>query len=254
MARQRIICWFSCGAASAVATKLLLDVVAARKDDRFEVAVARCAIDNEHEDNERFAAECTLWFGQSIQTLRSPDYADCWDVWERHRYLVGVNGARCTVEMKKAVRWAFERDWKPYAQVFGFTSEEATRADRFRANNPEVNLLCPLILEGLSKQDCFKHLMGAGIELPAMYRLGYANNNCIGCVKGGTGYWNKIRVDFPETFDRMAKLERTIGATICKLGTKGRPRVYLDELDPKAGRRQKPQDMDCGLLCVGGSP
>lgn len=35
-----------------------------------------------------------------------------------------------------------------------------------------------------------------------MYDLGYANNNCIGCVKGGIGYWNKIRIDFPEESDR----------------------------------------------------
>ena len=24
-----------------------------------------------------------------------------------------------------------------------------------------------------------------GIEIPVMYRLGYNNNNCVGCVKGG---------------------------------------------------------------------
>ena len=38
----------------------------------------------------------------------------------------------------------------------------------------------------------------AGLRLPEMYRLGYANANCVGCVKGGAGYWNKIRRDFPE--------------------------------------------------------
>lgn len=247
------MCWFSNGAASAVATKLLLDAVANRGDDRFEVAVVTCAIANEHEDNKRFASECASWFGQDILDRNSPDFADCWEVWEKKRYLAGVNGAPCTQEMKKSVRWAFERAWCPDVQVFGFTSEEAARANRFRANNPEVNLLCPLINERLTKSDCFTRLWRASIELPAMYRLGYANNNCIGCVKGGTGYWNKIRVDFPEVFDRMAKLERSIGATVCKLGTKGRPRVYLDELDPKMGRHQKPQNMDCGLLCVGGA-
>ena len=43
-----------------------------------------------------------------------------------------------------------------------------------------------------------------------MYKLGYNNNNCIGCVKGGQAYWNKIRIDFPETFNKMAKLENLI--------------------------------------------
>ena len=49
-----------------------------------------------------------------------------------------------------------------------------------------------------------------------MYKLGYNNNNCIGCVKGGIGYWNKIRVDFPAEFDRMAELERKIGHAVLK--------------------------------------
>lgn len=59
-------------------------------------------------------------------------------------------------------------------------------------------------------------LWKAGIEIPAMYKMGYNNNNCIGCVKGGMGYWNKIRKDFPKVFDRMAKIEREVGATCLK--------------------------------------
>ena len=50
----------------------------------------------------------------------------------------------------------------------------------------------------------------AGVKLPAMYGLGYEHNNCIGCVKGGMGYWNKIRKDFPDAFEKMAKAAGTI--------------------------------------------
>lgn len=60
------------------------------------------------------------------------------------------------------------------------------------------------------------------------------------------GYWNKIRVDFPETFERMALIERDIGHAIIKddYGP-----VYLDELDPKRGRFEKEKPMVCDLLC-----
>jgi hypothetical protein len=75
-----------------------------------------------------------------------------------------------------------------------------------------------------------------------MYDLGYPNNNCIGCVKGGMGYWNKIRQDFPEVFADRARMEREIGAS-CMNG------VYLDELAPEAGRGLKPIVEDCGILC-----
>ena len=89
---------------------------------------------------------------------------------------------------------------------------------------------------------CITLLDKLGIDIPAMYRLGYHNNNCIGCVKGGMGYWNKIRVDFPDTFAEMAKLEREVGASCIR-------HVYLDELDPKRGRKEKPLVGDCGVLC-----
>jgi len=239
---KRIVSWFSCGAASAVATKKAIE-----KYGKENFIIASCVIDNEHEDNERFLKDCEKWFGLPILRLKSDKYTDCWDVWEKTKYLVGVKGARCTTEMKKMVRQKFQKPWSD-TQVFGFTSEEKHRADRFLEQNPEAGLVTPLIDLNISKDDCFKILSDAGIDLPAMYKLGYKNNNCIGCVKGGAGYWNKIRRDFPEVFEKMAKLERTLGRTILKV--KGK-RTYLDELDPKAGHKQKEPSMECGLWCKG---
>lgn len=77
-----------------------------------------------------------------------------------------------------------------------------------------------------------------------MYDLGYSNNNCVGCVKGGKGYWNRIRVDFPEVFERRAKEEREVGHSCIK-------GVFLDELDPNAGRMEKEVMPVCGFDCLG---
>lgn len=79
-----------------------------------------------------------------------------------------------------------------------------------------------------------------------MYKLGYRNNNCVGCVKGGQGYWNKIRVDFPDAFNRMAEFEREKGYTVLK--NKEGP-LYLDELNPHAGRYPKEIEIQCGIFC-----
>jgi len=100
----------------------------------------------------------------------------------------------------------------------------------------------PLIDKGLGKIDCLAMLQNAGIELPEMYKLGYLNNNCIGCVKGGMGYWNKIKVDFPEQFDRMAKLERLKKQTIFK-------DRYLDELKPVDGNYPQEPNIECSIFC-----
>ena len=75
-----------------------------------------------------------------------------------------------------------------------------------------------------------------------MYEIGYRNNNCIGCVKGGMGYWNRIRKDFPEVFEARAKLEREIGASCIK-------GVFLDELDPDRGKLEEEVMEDCNIIC-----
>lgn len=76
-----------------------------------------------------------------------------------------------------------------------------------------------------------------------MYDLGYQNNNCIGCVKGGMGYWNKIRRDFPAVFASRSKLERDLNFPIIGKG------IWLDELDPERGRDEGLICDDCGIMC-----
>lgn len=117
------------------------------------------------------------------------------------------------------------------------------------ANN-DVDLWTPLIDHDLYKADCLAMLRRAGIELPTMYAMGYRNNNCLGCVKGGSGYWNKVRVDFPEVFQRMSDMEQKLGRTVCKETIDGvRQRVFLKDLSPEAGRYEAEPDIECGIFC-----
>lgn len=238
---SRTIAWFSCGATSAIATKIAVD------EDPHTV-IAYCDTGGEHPDNARFLLDCERWYGKLILSLRSKIYSDIWDVFKRTRYLSGVKGARCTAEMKKVPRFDFQEP--DDLHVFGFDASERHRAERFVENNPDTRAWFPLLGAGIKKQDCLDKLVAAGIELPAMYKLGYKNNNCIGCVKGQAGYWNKIRQDFPDVFARMAKQEREIGAAICKTERGGiRKPVYLDELDPAYGRYSSELEIKCGLIC-----
>lgn len=87
-----------------------------------------------------------------------------------------------------------------------------------------------------------------------MYELGYRNNNCIGCVKGQAGYWNKIRIDFPERFNEMAKIERELNRKICKIewrsnGSRHLRRVFLDELPHDVGVYKSAPESECGIFC-----
>lgn len=236
---KRVISWFSCGAASAVATKLAIS------ESKHPVEVVYCHVKEEHPDNMRFMKDCEKWFGQPITILQNEAYnGSIYEVFEKRKYIVGVAGAPCTRLLKKEVRQKYERPND--IQVFGYTIEEEDRVDRFIDANNDVNLWSILLEKKLNKSDCLAIIQRAGIELPAMYKLGYQNNNCIGCVKGGLGYWNKIRVDFPEAFDRMAKLEKTIGAKILK--SKGE-RIWLEDLPKDAGHYPTEQAIECGIFC-----
>lgn len=234
----RTVVWVSAGAASAVAAKLTLS-------DTPDAVLAYTDTGSEHPDNVRFLADLEAWYGRPIERLRSARYGSTWQVWEERRFIVSPAGALCTAELKKRVRFGFEQP--DDRQVFGYTVDEAHRADRFRRQNPEVELVTPLIDAGLTKADCLAIVERAGIALPAMYLLGYRNNNCVGCPKGGMGYWNMIRRDFPETFDRMAKLERELGHSTQK--DDDGP-VWLDELDPARGDIHTEPDVECSLLCA----
>jgi len=244
MQQPRHIAWFSCGAASAVAAKLVL----AQQPDAL---VVRIVIDNEHPDNDRFTADCERWYGREIVRLRSTEYRDVDDVIERRRFLVSPYGAPCSTELKKRVREQFQRPFVDI-QYFGFDLTEQDRAQRFSEANPEANARYPLIEASLTKDDCFGLLTRAGIALPAMYELGYRNNNCIGCVKANSlHYWRRIRRDFPEVYERRARQERMVGASINRDRETGE-RWWLDELGPRLDTLPLTSDepnISCGILC-----
>lgn len=242
---RRLVIWFSCGAASAVAAKLALDQA---RDSGIETVVAYIDTGSEHEDNVRFLADVSAWLGHEITTVRNEKYRDIWDVFEKNRYVAGVAGAKCTSVLKKHVREEFERDGD--LQVFGYDATEQDRVDRFARDQPEVALWCPLVDRGIPKARCFTILSGAMIALPVMYLLGFLNNNCIGCVKGGNAYWNLIRVHFPMVFARMCELTRRLNVRLVKITANGeRIRIFLDELPPDADDEGDAPSMSCGIVC-----
>ena len=240
---HRVVSWFSCGAASAVASKLAIQ----KYDD---VEVVYCdTMSTEHPDQQRFFDDVQRWLGQNIVRIRSEKYADVDEVIEKRRYMAGIAGAPCTVEMKKVPRFAYQRP--DDLHIFGLHAGENSRAVNLQANDPGLDMAFPLIEQGFSKQRCADFLTLAGIEIPAMYHLGYSNNNCLGCVKATSlKYWQGIRHDFPDVFARRIRQSRELGARLVLVAGERR---FLDELpegyDPKdkGGRESINCGPDCGI-------
>ncbi|MGI2905382.1 hypothetical protein [Tolypothrix sp. VBCCA 56010] len=240
MNARRVI-QFSCGAASAVAAKLTIS-----KDP--SAVVVNAYVAEEHEDNRRFLHDVERWLGVSIEVLRDEKYgASAYEVFRRAKYTKGMYGAPCSRALKRDLleAWAKPDD----IPVLGFTAEEEDRAERYLdANNGRAEF--PLIDAGLTKADCLALIERAGIRPPVMYSLGYNNANCIGCVKGGAGYWNKIRRDFPERFEQMALIEDAIGPSAYLMRNRqSGVRIPLRQLDPKEGRHNVVVP-ECGFACA----
>lgn len=200
-------------------------------------------VTNQHPDSLRFLHDCERLLGRKIKILQSEQYASVDDVIERTRCINTAYGAPCTKWLKKQVRMDWERkNFDHHIYVRGYDMDEQGRADGVIKAMSDYEHEFPLIDHGLTKAECHGIADKLGLKRPAMYDMGYKNNNCIGCVKGGMGYWNKIRKDFPEVFERRAKQERMIGHSCIK-------GVFLDELGPERGDMNTEIMEDCTISC-----
>lgn len=232
---SRRVSWFSCGAASAIATKL-------SKPD----VIAYCDTGSEDYDNKRFMADCETWFENKITILKSNKFDSTWDVFEKIKYLSGINGAPCTGELKVKPRLEFQKPGDIH--VFGYTSDsrDVSRADALRENWPDLLIETPLIERGITKAGCLAMLRTMGIKEPRTYALGFPNGNCIPCVKAtSAAYWALVRMHFPVEFWRMAKISRELGVRLARLNGE---RIFIDEI-PADHPVTQPIAPECDFLC-----
>lgn len=241
MAAPRTIIWWSTGAASAVVARLML-----RQEP--EAIIARCETSNEDPDNYRFEADVMRRLNRSVTILKSEKYDSVWNVWQERRYIAGIDGAPCTVEMKIAPRLAFQLPNDIH--VFGYTADAADvdRFERLKANYPELTVRTPLIERGITKAASMAMVQGWGIDLPRSYAMGFPNANCLGtgCGKATSpDYWSLYRHHFPEQFARTAAYAREIGARLTRINNE---RIYIDEI-PADWPMTNPIVPACDFLC-----
>lgn len=241
--KQNIVVWFSCGAASAVAAKITIEIYG----DDYNVIVVNNPVDEEHPDNRRFLKDVEKWIGQEIviQSNTALGHNSAQKVWEKERYMSGIAGAPCTGQLKREARFEFERKVEITWHVLGFTADELSRHIRFKKMQ-RSNILPVLIESYMTKKDCMRRLMHEGIEIPVMYKLGFDNANCIGCPKADSpNYWNNVRRHFPSVFEARRKISDNLGVKLVKYRGK---RISLNELQPTMRTRQK-ESLECGIFC-----
>lgn len=237
---SRVLVHFSCGAASAVAAKVAATHYGPTR--AVELIYENLSLD-EHADNARFMSDVERWIGQKVIVLSHPKYKTVEDAWRGEKYIVGPAGASCTRVMKRELIERYQRpdDW----HVVGFTHDERGRIRDIESFHPQQKYLWLLASAGITKEDCYHILSSVGIELPIMYKLGFNHNNCIGCCKGGKGYWNKVRIHFPEIFWARARVQRELNVGF----NSGGELFFLDELGQDEGRDVPEPPIECGVFC-----
>lgn len=224
------VAWISAGVSSFIAAYL------GKPDKCIYIDIA-----DQHPDSIRFIKDCEKALGMKIEILSS-EYKNVENVCRTFNFVNGIWGAKCTEVLKKRVRKLWEsKQTEPITYIWGMDCTEKARANKLCESMPKYEHVFPLIDNNLTKEEAHGILERLGIRRPVMYDMGYRNNNCVGCVKGGMGYWNKIRRDFPDVFESRAKMERDLGHSCIK-------GVFLDELDPNRGRNNEVLP-ECGIAC-----
>lgn len=208
-----VIAWWSGGVVSAVTCKICTDWFGVENVKVVFIDPAR----NEHPDTYRFLKDCEKWYGCEIQVISNKKYDRIEDVWFDFLSLNVAKGAICSSELKTKVRQDYMKIQQFSYQAFGFDIDEFHRAKDMAEKNPHLNPIFPVISKFLTKKDCIKFIQKANnmflnIEIPEPYKLGLHNNNCFrtGCVQGGIGYWQWMRDNHPEKFNKMAKIEHDL--------------------------------------------
>jgi hypothetical protein len=238
----RTLIWWSTGAASFVAAQMILREIP-------EAIIVRCETNNEDPDNYRFEADAMRRLNRSVTLLKSSEYDDVWDVWQKRRFMSGAKGAPCTSAMKIAPRLEFQKPTDLH--IFGYTADrkDVERFERLQEHYFELKVRAPLIEAGITKAATLALVQKAGLQLPRSYAMGFPNANCLqtGCVKATSpDYWSLYRHHFPENFKRTAAYAREIGARLTRINDE---RIFIDEI-PDDWPMTNPIIPACDFLCA----
>lgn len=244
-----IVSQFSCGAASAIATKITL-----ARHGHEKTRIVNAFVKEEDADNRRFLADCEKWFDHEIVVVRNEKYgSSAREVWRQERYIKGPLGASCSMRLKRepiskymqSIGWNYDSGDR---MVIGFVIDEKNqeRIERGR----DAGWLLPCVDLNLSHADCRGMVLRAGIRLPKRYEWGFNNANCVACCKGGERYFRKERRLNPLDVAEVVQIQREIGPNAYFFRNKETGARYTPDEVPDDGPVTEADAPDCTFFCA----
>lgn len=157
----------------------------------------------EDEDLYRFLKESTEHLG--IPLFRVYDGRDIWQVFKDSEYLGNSRIDPCSRILKRRLSRKVVQQWGSDECIvyLGFDWTEINRFEKAQKAWLPYIIKCPLIDKPYIDKEDMKRMIEQedGIQLPRLYKMGFAHNNCGGgCVKAGIGHFAKLYREFPERF------------------------------------------------------
>lgn len=157
----------------------------------------------EDEDTYRFIGEAAADVGGELVTVA--DGRDIWQVFKDDRFLGNTRLANCSKFLKqKPCREWLEANHDPTSTTVyvGIDWSETHRIPAIEKGWSPYPVCAPLTeAPYLDRDDMQAMCREAGIELPRLYRAGFAHNNCGGfCVRGGQAQMELLLREHPERY------------------------------------------------------
>lgn len=165
----------------------------------------------EDEDLYRFQEDATAFF--DIPLTRIADGRTPWEVFRDVRFLGNSRIAQCSHILKQetAAKW-IKANFKPdeCTLYLGIDWTEEHRTKSPIRNWAPYQVEFPMCEEPyLTKDEMLMELSKANIEIPRLYKMGFAHNNCGGgCVRAGQGHFINLLKTMPERFKEWEENEQ----------------------------------------------
>lgn len=173
----------------------------------------------EDPDLYRFNEQASRQLGVPI--TRVADGRTPWQVFEDARWLGNTRIAQCSHKLKQEPcrAWLTENtDPADTTLYVGIDWTEPHRLPAIVRGWQPWTVDAPLTRPPYrDKEQLLAEARAVGLEIPRLYRLGFAHNNCGGaCVKGGQAQWVRLLATFPDRYARAERAEQKMRALLGK--------------------------------------
>lgn len=199
----------------------------------------------EDEDTYRFIREAAANVGAELVTVK--DGRDIWQVFTDDRFLGNSRLANCSKFLKqKPCRAWLEANRDPADTVVyvGIDWTETHRLPAIEAGWAPYPVRAPLTEPPYLDRDAMQRAcIEAGIDIPRLYRAGFAHNNCGGfCVRAGQAQFELLLREHPQRYAYHEAKEQELrehldkDVTILRRQERGQPvpvtlRRFREELE-----------------------